>query len=186
MLLLWPSGQGIGVDLGLDVVVGSSSGGQGGGFVAGVGLKYAAMRRIGNSPLFYKTGAGASLLLDQGFNAGVRVGLEGGLSPIAARRVAFPVEGVLAAEVYGGGGAWVSLGLSLGAGGFSQAGSSVPGAREGHRPTFPAFSADAKARHDKMVEFTRRVMSDERGTMSAECDGFLSRLDAAPETHRSR
>ncbi|MCX6842643.1 MAG: hypothetical protein NTX53_10220 [candidate division WOR-3 bacterium] len=115
-LFLWPNGQGIGVDLGLDLVVGSSSGGQGGGVVAGLGLKYAVMRRIGNGPLFSKYGAGASLLLDQGFNAGARVRLEGGFTPVAARRVAFPVQGVLTVEVYGGGGAWVSLGLSLGAG----------------------------------------------------------------------
>lgn len=32
--------------------------------------------------------------------------------------------------------------------------------------TLPIFPADVKARHDKMVEFTRRVMSDKRGTMS--------------------
>jgi hypothetical protein len=29
------------------------------------------------------------------------------------------------------------------------------------------FLSDAKARHDKMVGFTRRTMSDERGTMSS-------------------
>jgi hypothetical protein len=84
--------------------------------VAGIGLKYSVMRRIGNSRLFYKTSAGASLLLISGHSHGLRVRLEGGLSPVVAGRVAFPIEGVLAAEVYGSGGAWVSLGLSVGAG----------------------------------------------------------------------
>jgi hypothetical protein len=36
----------------------------------------------------------------------------------------------------------------------------------------PIFLSDVKARRGKMVEFTRRVMSDKRGTMSAECDSL--------------
>ena len=36
--------------------------------------------------------------------------------------------------------------------------------------TLPAFPCEVKARHEKMVELTRRVMSDERGTTSAERD----------------
>jgi uncharacterized protein YbaA (DUF1428 family) len=35
------------------------------------------------------------------------------------------------------------------------------------RGTLPIFQSDVKARHDKMVVFTWRVMSDKRGTMSA-------------------
>jgi hypothetical protein len=45
--------------------------------------------------------------------------------------------------------------------------------------TLPIFLSDVEARRDKMVEFTRRVMSDKRGTMSAECDGLTSRLSSA-------
>jgi hypothetical protein len=36
----------------------------------------------------------------------------------------------------------------------------------------PTCPSEIRARHNKMVGFTRRVMSDKRGTMSAECDGL--------------
>lgn len=124
VLFLWPNGRGIGVDLGFDAVGFVGFGGSGGLNVADFGLKYAVMRRIGNGPSFYKTGAGASLLADSyeyapgtwKFKPGARVSLEGGLSPVAAGRVAFPVEGVLTVEFYGSGGAQLSLGLSVGTG----------------------------------------------------------------------
>jgi hypothetical protein len=116
VLFLRPSGRGIGIDLGFDAVGNSSSVGSGGMFVAGLGLKYAVMRRIGSSPLFCKSGAGVGLLFDTYGGVGARVRLEGGISPVAGQLVAFPVEGVLTAEVYGSGGAALMLGLSVGAG----------------------------------------------------------------------
>ena len=39
------------------------------------------------------------------------------------------------------------------------------------KPQTPNPRHPGRAGHDRMVEFTRRVMSDERGTMSAEGDG---------------
>ncbi|MCX6843035.1 MAG: hypothetical protein NTX53_12220 [candidate division WOR-3 bacterium] len=58
--------------------------------------------------------------------------------------------------------------------------------REGRIRDSHLLRSDVKARHDKMVEFTRRVMSDERGTMNAECDGLRPLMDAGAETRRSR
>jgi len=112
VLFIWPNGEGIGIDLAFGLLAGP----EGGGLVRGIGPKYAVMRRIGSRPLFCKAGAGAALLLDQGGNAGARTRLEGGFAPFAGRRVAFPVEGVLTAEVYGSGGASLSLGLGVGVG----------------------------------------------------------------------
>jgi hypothetical protein len=66
--------------------------------------------------LFCKSGAGVGLLFDTYGGVGARVRLEGGISPVAGQLVAFPVEGVLTAEVYGSGGVALMLGLSLGAG----------------------------------------------------------------------
>jgi hypothetical protein len=113
VLFLWPSGQGFGVDLGLEVVTDGYSPGMGAD--ASIGLKYAVMRRIGSSPLFYKAGAGASLLLMES-GPGLRGRIDGGLSPVAGSRVAFPVEAVFTAEYYGWSGGQVSLGLSAGFG----------------------------------------------------------------------
>ena len=45
-------------------------------------------------------------------------------------------------------------------------------------PALPVFLSNVKARRDKMVELTRRVMSDNRGTMSAECDADGLQLTA--------
>ena len=41
--------------------------------------------------------------------------------------------------------------------------------RRGECGTLPIFLSAVKARRDRMVEFARRTMSDERGTMSAGC-----------------
>ena len=88
-LLLWPAGRGIGLDFGYDVV-----GGSGGGMsVASVGIKYAAVRRRGRSPLCSKSGAGASLLFDSNGRIGARARLEVGFALLAARQIAFPIGG---------------------------------------------------------------------------------------------
>ncbi len=44
-----------------------------------------------------------------------------------------------------------------------------------------ARALDTPAWSDRMVEFTGRVISDERGTMSAECDGERLAVDARLE-----
>jgi hypothetical protein len=111
-LLLWPGGSGIGLDLGYGMV-----GGSGGAMsLASVGIKYAEVRRRGRSPLCSKSGAGASLLFDSSGRIGARARLEVGLVLLAARRIAFPIEAIATGEVYGSGGAALTIGLSLGAG----------------------------------------------------------------------
>jgi len=112
VLVLWPGGHGIGLDLGYGIVNGAG----GAMSVASVGVKYAAVRLRSPGPLAAKSGAGASLLLDSNGRIGARVRLEAGFALLATRRMAFPVEAIVTGEVYGSGGAALMVGLSLGAG----------------------------------------------------------------------
>jgi predicted nucleic acid-binding Zn-ribbon protein len=50
--------------------------------------------------------------------------------------------------------------------------------------TLPKFLRDVRTRHDKMVEFTRRVMSDERGTMSTGRDRIAGMVETMLKLHK--
>ena len=112
VLFLWPGGYGIGLDLGC-----SAAGVFGGALsVVNVGVKYAMVRRSGRSPLCSKAGTGVELVVNSNGRIGVGARLEVGLTLLAARQIAFPIEASATIWGSGSGGAGLTLGLSLGAG----------------------------------------------------------------------